>query len=173
MNINITLVGINEVNTLQKISIATFNQAFEHQNTKADIALHAQKSYAIEKLLHEINNAESQFYFLYAENNLAGYLKINWGKAQTENKFANSLEVERIYLLNPYQGKGLGKQFIEFAISQALQKKLDIIWLGVWEHNTNAIAFYKKLGFNPFSTHIYVVGTDPQTDILMSKTIKA
>jgi ribosomal protein S18 acetylase RimI-like enzyme len=87
--------------------------------------------------------------------------------AQTETKYLNSLEIERIYVLNNFKGIGIGTKLIYKAKEIALKHNLNFIWLGVWEKNTEAIVFYKKHGFNEFGNHVFMLGTDAQKDILM------
>ena len=79
----------------------------------------------------------------------------------------DDLEIERIYLIKKFQGKGFGKKMIEFAKEIAIQKKKNRIWLGVWEKNPKAIGFYQKMGFEKIGTHIFKVGEDEQLDYVM------
>jgi ribosomal protein S18 acetylase RimI-like enzyme len=95
-------------------------------------------------LTDELNNVNSEFYFATFDNNIIGYLKLNFGQSQTEMKEDNSLEIERIYVLKDYHGKNVGQVLLEKSIHIARQKGLDFIWLGVWEENSRAIHFYKK-----------------------------
>jgi ribosomal protein S18 acetylase RimI-like enzyme len=94
-------------------------------------------------------------------------LKINFGDAQTELKDNKSVEIERIYVLQAFQGKKLGQALYEKAISIAKEMKVKYVWLGVWEQNHRALQFYKKNGFVQFDTHIFKLGNDEQTDIMM------
>jgi ribosomal protein S18 acetylase RimI-like enzyme len=96
-----------------------------------------------------------------------GYLKINFGASQTELKDNEALEIERIYVLQAFHGKKLGQALYEKAISIAKEMKVKYVWLGVWEQNHRALQFYKKNGFVPFDTHIFKLGNDEQTDIMM------
>lgn len=78
---------------------------------------------------------------------VAAYMKINFDKAQTESGHDNTLEVQRIYVLEEYKGKKIGKSLIQKAIQTSKDSNLDYVWLGVWEHNINAIRFYEKQEF--------------------------
>ena len=77
------------------------------------------------------------------------------------------MEVRRIYASQEYIGKGVGKLLMQASIQEARRKGCDSLWLGVWERNPRAIAFYKKWGFNEVGTHIFYVGDDPQRDFIM------
>lgn len=81
------------------------------------------------------------------------------------------MEIERIYVLRTHHKKQIGTKLLNFAADIALNKKLHFIWLGVWEHNHRAIAFYERNGFNVFGSHDFVLGADVQTDLLMKKEI--
>jgi ribosomal protein S18 acetylase RimI-like enzyme len=96
-----------------------------------------------------------------------GYLKINIGDAQTEKKDLNAFEIERIYVDSAFLGKKIGQLLFQKAIDLAKQKKVAYVWLGVWEENHRALAFYNKNGFIPFDKHIFKLGNDEQTDIMM------
>ena len=94
-------------------------------------------------------------------------MKINFNKAQTEKNHDNTLEIQRIYVLQKYKGKKIGKMLIEEAKKIAMENSLRYIWLGVWEKNYSAIKFYEKQGFKNFDTHIFKLGNDEQIDNLM------
>ena len=120
-----------------------------------------------EKLTAELYNNHSDFYFALSENKTVGYLKLNFGKAQTELQNDNAVEIERIYVLKEFHGKKVGQILYEKALETAAAKNADYIWLGVWEENPRAIQFYKKNGFVEFDQHIFRFGNEEQTDIMM------
>lgn len=129
------------------------------------------EAFEINKLRNELCNNDSLFFFLYCNDELAGYLKLNDAPSQTDINDLASLEIERIYVTNEFQGEGLGKYLIEQAITIATEKNKKYIWLGVWEKNEKAICFYKKNGFCEIGTHIFVMGEDVQTDYIMRKDL--
>ncbi len=165
--IKISKVGINEVEQLQAISRSTFAQTFDEHNDAEDMKAYLDTSFAIDKLTTEITNPNSEFYFAIDNEIIIGYLKINTSSAQTENKDANAFEIERIYVDQAYLGKKIGQLLFQKAIDLAKVKKASYVWLGVWEENHRALAFYKKNGFIPFDKHIFKLGNDEQTDIMM------
>ena len=107
------------------------------------------------------------FYFAKIDNKIAGYLKVNTSTAQTELHDADALEIERIYVINEFQGKKIGQILFDKAIEIAKGQSLKYIWLGVWEKNEKAIQFYEKNGLVKFDTHIFKLGSDVQTDVMM------
>lgn len=169
MKIEIKRVTEKNVNELQRISRQTFRETFADSNSAEDMAKYLEESFAINKLIDEINNEGSEFYFALLSSDVIGYLKVNFGKSQTELQDNKGLEIERIYVLQQYHGLKVGQVLYERAISLAKDKNMDFIWLGVWEENPRAISFYKKNGFTEFDKHIFKLGTDEQTDIMMKK----
>lgn len=160
-------ISIKDVETLRSLSIQTFTETFAGQNTESDMQKYISEKLSTEKLLAELLHPGSEFYFIRWNNEIAGYLKLNSGSAQTEKHHENSLEIERIYVLNNYHGKGAGYLLLKKAIEVAREKQDAYIWLGVWEKNTSAIAFYTKNGFVTYDKHIFKLGNDEQTDLMM------
>jgi ribosomal protein S18 acetylase RimI-like enzyme len=172
ININILAVTGNDINQLQEISIQTFYESFSSVNTEENMTQYLAEAYSLEKLTDELNNPNSSFYFAVVNDKIIGFLKINFGDSQTELKQDNALEIERIYVLKEYHGKNIGQLLFEKAMELAIQKKADYVWLGVWEENPRAISFYKKNGFVEFDKHIFKLGDDEQTDIMMKLQLK-
>lgn len=169
--INIRQAGPLDVQPLAAISRQTFIETFQDYNTEEDLKTFLNEAYEPGKLLAELQNDESFFYFCEVDGQLAGYMKLNTMEAQSEQQGQDALEIERIYFLKEFQGQGLGSRFFDLAEKMAKQMKKQRIWLGVWEHNQQALAVYKKKGFVSFSEHIFQVGDDKQRDILMEKKI--
>ena len=167
MKIDITRVTLPDIDQLQKIGRQTFFETFSQSNTAQNMEKYLEESFSSEKLSAELNNEGSQFYFAEAGNIIAGYLKLNFGNTQTELKDDKALEIERIYVLKEFQGKGVGQLLYDKAIQIARQKNANYVWLGVWEQNPKAINFYRKNGFTEFDKHIFTLGNDQQTDIMM------
>lgn len=169
--IKINRATIHDIATLKAIGIQTFYETFVDVNTEEDMNAYLDDSFSDAQLLSELSNSNSQFYFATDEDRVIGYLKLNIGLAQKENPTENGLEIERIYVLQPYQGKGVAQLLYGKALEIASNLAVDFVWLGVWEENAKAIRFYEKNGFIAFSKHKFVIGDDVQTDILMKKVI--
>ncbi|KUY30380.1 GNAT family N-acetyltransferase [Elizabethkingia ursingii] len=165
--IDIRKVTLEDIEQLQKIGRQTFSETFYSSNTEENMATYLQEGFSDEKLMEELNNEGSEFYFALSENQVVGYLKINFGQSQTELQDDTALEIERIYVLKEFHGKKVGQVLYQKAIEIAKQKNADYVWLGVWEENLRAISFYKKNGFVEFDKHIFKLGDDEQTDIMM------
>ena len=171
MTIHLQRCTVEDLPLLQKISIETFRDTFEHQNTPENMQNYLEKAFNFKQLEQELRNKASQFYFVYMDGHVAGYLKVNVHDAQTENMDDEALEIERIYIRKECQKHGLGKYLLNTAIEMAEQQQKSNIWLGVWEKNENAIAFYEKMGFVHTSSHDFQMGDEKQTDYIMVKSL--
>lgn len=167
MNITIERIDLENISDLQKIGKQTFFETFADSNSAEDMQKYLEESFALEKLENELKNPDSEFYFAKDNEKVIGYLKVNFGDSQTELKDNLALEIERIYVLKDYHGKKVGQKLYEKAIEIAKEKAMEYVWLGVWEENHRAINFYQKNGFEAFDKHIFVLGNDEQTDIMM------
>ena len=170
-NIKLKKVSLSELNELQRISKQIFVETFSSNNTEENMKLYLEKSFSTKKLTDELSDENSKFYFALLDNEIIGYLKVNFGQAQTEIKAENALEIERIYVLKAFHGKKVGQLLFEKAIAISKQSKVDYIWLGVWENNFRAIRFYEKNGFVVFDKHIFRLGNEVQTDLMMKLEI--
>ena len=163
---------IADIETLRNIAWQTYDDTFRHFNEPANMDAYLASAFNREKLQAELGNPHSRFFFLLSEGAVAGYLKVNDADAQTDARDPRGLEIERIYVKRDFQGLGLGKALIGKALEIAREKKKAFVWLGVWEKNGNAIAFYTKMGFSPVGTHDFFMGAERQTDIIMRKEVQ-
>ena len=165
-------VEIADVEVLAKIAKQTFRETFAYDNTEEQLQEYFEEAYNLRVLSTELEDPDSETYFIMHEEEIAGFLKVNWGNAQTERELENAFEIQRLYVLQTYQGFGLGKQLFEFALEHAEKNGFSWAWLGVWEHNTKAQAFYNQYGFEKISQHRFMVGQKVDTDWLLKKKLR-
>ncbi len=158
---------------LVSLSRQTFFETFRDSNTAENMEAYLKNELSEAKLQAETLNPESRFWFAKDGTMAIGYLKINWGAAQMEFQETDGLEIERIYVLQSHLGTGVAQLLFQKAEETAVQQGRKYLWLGVWEHNPRAIRFYEKNGFRQFSQHVFKVGDDAQTDVLMRKNLQA
>lgn len=173
MNIRLRLCTAEDADILRKLSIETYYETFAPVNTPENMEAYLNRAFDIDKLRRELNDKNSTFFLLYSDEELAGYLKVNEAPSQTDINDEESLEIERIYVLGKFQGKGLGGYLMEQALGIAAKQKKKYAWLGVWEKNEKALRFYKKKGFYKIGTHPFFMGDDEQTDYIMRKDLTA
>ncbi|WP_035356026.1 GNAT family N-acetyltransferase [Acetobacterium malicum] len=163
--------SVDDLMDYQKISRQTYWETFAGMNTQANMQAYLEEAFNLEKLRSEWLNEASFFYFIFCNEQLAGYMKLNEGKAQTDLHDPLSLEVERIYVLKDFQGNGLGWQLMDKAVALGKARKLTYLWLGVWEDNKKALSFYQKHNFYKIGSHDFIMGDEIQTDYLMRKDL--
>lgn len=165
--ISITRASEENLKDLQIVSINSFYQAFRNDNSEEDMSNYLENNFNLEKLRDQLKNPLSSFYLVKENQETIGYFKLNIGLAQTDSHDPNALEIERIYLLEQYTGKGVAQEMMVKIIEIAKSSAVKSIWLGVWENNHRAIRFYEKYGFEKFDEHIFMLGHDAQTDWMM------
>ncbi|WP_332022078.1 GNAT family N-acetyltransferase [Kaistella sp.] len=165
--VQVSKIKKEEILQLQEIGRQTFYETFSESNTEENMKNYLENGFSLDKITAELNDENAEFYFAKIGKKIIGYLKLNFGQSQTELKDDKALEIERIYVLKEFHGKKVGQILYDKALEIAKQKNADYVWLGVWEENPRAINFYKKNGFVEFDKHIFKLGEDEQTDIMM------
>lgn len=172
LEIKIEQINHSHIEALQQIGRQTFSETFAESNSAENMSKYLEEAYSFEKLNEEINNPNSFFYFAMLDEKVIGYLKLNMGVSQTELQDKNAIEIERIYVLKDFHGKKVGQLLFDKAIKIAKEQQVAYVWLGVWEENKRALQFYTKNGFVEFDQHIFVLGNEAQTDIMMKLALK-
>jgi len=169
--ISIRQASPEDVEIVRMIGIETFIETFAQSNSEKDMERYLADNFNKQKVAAELSNPDSLFFVAWDAETPVGYLKVNNGQSQTELRDETALEIERIYVKQAYHGKKVGQLLHDKALEIAqLQDKL-YIWLGVWEENPKAIRFYEKNGFIAFDQHVFKMGDDEQTDIMMKKIL--
>lgn len=157
---------------LREVGLLAFKEAFEGQNNPDDFELYIAKAFDRGKLLGELSDPASAFFFAKNGETVVGYLKVNFPGAQSDPQGEDCLEVERIYTFKTFFGQGVGEFLLKAALDIAQAQNHDFVWLGVWSENERAIRFYQKHGFEVYGEHDFWMGNDLQTDLLMRLFLK-
>lgn len=157
---------------LSELGAKTFYDTFAKDNTPENMAMHLKNSFAPEIQFAELANSNYIFLIAEQEKQPIGYTQLALDYQEEFLMGTKPLEVRRIYTIQEYIGKGVGKALMQAAIHEAQQRGCDSVWLGVWEKNPRAIEFYKKWGFKEVGSHIFTVGDDPQRDFVMELELK-
>lgn len=167
--INFKKCRLEDIEILKEISIKTFVDTYGEDNTEKDMSLYIQNTLTHKALTEQVTNPDSLFYLMFDNENLVGYLKLNKEKAQSKIYDEDSVEIERIYVLDEFQHRGFGQQMLNKAIEIAKQLDKGSLWLAVWEENNGAISFYHKNHFKRVETITFVLGETPFTGLVMKK----
>jgi len=164
---NIRYGNIDDAKMLSELGARTFYDTFAKDNTPENMAAHLNNSFSPEIQFTELANPDHIFLIVDDESQTIGYAQLILNSKEEFITGNKPLEVRRIYATQEYIGKGVGKALMQAAIHEAEQRGCDSVWLGVWEKNPRAIGFYKKWGFKEVSTHLFMLGNDPQRDFIL------
>jgi ribosomal protein S18 acetylase RimI-like enzyme len=167
----IRLVTIHDLSELQQLARTTFYDTFAEMNTPENMEQYLSTDLSEEKLRAELLNPDSKTFFIQTDKETIGYMKLNVGSAQTDQVDPDGLEIQRIYVKKEFHGTPAGASLLNYAIDLATKEQYKYIWLAVWEKNPRAIRFYEKNGFTTFGSHVFQLGDDAQTDILMRRAL--
>ena len=105
------------------------------------------------------------------EERLAGFAQLRWGDAPSCVAAKAPGEIQRLYVVGDCHGKGVARELMNACIDEMRDRRSDVVWLGVRERNPRAITFYKKFGFVEVGDHAFPLGSDPQRDIVMARSV--
>jgi len=158
---------------LTDLAYTTFWDAFhDHpKNAPHDLEAYMQEAFSVEQIRSELGDENSIFLVAELDGELAGYAKLIFGSTEPDIIAEWPVELSRLYSHQKYLGKGVGQALMDACFARAKETGRDVIWLGVWEYNPRAQRFYEKNGFRLVGKHTFLLGSDPQTDLLMQKEI--
>lgn len=162
---------IKDILKLSDLATRTFYQAYDWYNTPENMRNYVLNYFSKKNLEAEISDPETAYYLAEENEELVGYFKLGRQNNQALLNQNSHSEIERIYVDEKLQRGGIGKQMLDKIISLAKERKNEYIWLGVWQKNEKAIAFYKKNGFEILGITTFVLGDDPQDDFVMGMRI--
>ena len=161
----------DDAELIADLSRRTFHETFGYVNTKENMDKFMNEQFNREKLVKEVTEPGNTFFLAFDNDTPVGYVRMREGKKFPEFENKDSIEIARIYSVNSYLGTGVGEQLMRQCVFIAKELKKEIIWLGVWEKNPRAIAFYTKWGFVKFSEQDFLLGDDLQKDWLLMKKL--
>lgn len=161
----------SDAKALSELAEATFRATFGAMNTVEHMELHCQNSYSEQIQSAEISNPRMITLLSEDGNRMIGYAQMRWGSAPDCVSSTNPAEVQRLYVVQEWHGKGIAQALMNACIEEIKHRGSDAMWLGVWEHNPRAISFYKKSGFAQMGDHVFPLGGDPQRDIIMVRSL--
>jgi ribosomal protein S18 acetylase RimI-like enzyme len=169
--IRIRTADVKDAATVADFSRRTFYESFARYNTEENMRLYLDEQLPREKQMAEVGAPGRVFLLAYLGEDLVGYAALRETPPPAGLKGANAIEIVQLYSDERTIGKGVGPALTQACLDVARQQGRDWIWLGVWEHNHRAQAFYAKWGFERFGEHIFIVGLDAQTDWWMKRPL--
>ncbi len=168
--VSIVLAGKEDASLIAEMSQRTFYDTFAKDNTEEDMNIFLNRQFTKEALKAEVENGDGIFLLAYCDKVPCGYVRMRYSKPDRSST-DNAIEIARIYNERDAIGKGVGSALMQKCIDIAKEQGKEMIWLGVWEKNERAIAFYQKWGFEKFAEHPFLLGNDLQTDWLMKRML--
>ena len=156
---------------LSELGARTFSETFAVDNTPEDLAAYIDTSFSVAQVTRELKDPASIFLIAEVDGHAAGYAKLHAGEPEKGVEGANPIELVRLYVSREWLGRGVGERLMRACVDEAQQTGHDAIWLGVWERNERAQAFYRKWNFRTVGEHMFRLGSDLQRDLLMERTL--
>lgn len=162
---------LEDAAVLTEVAARTFYDAFAATNTPENMTAYMSVAFTVEQLTAELTEAGSTFLLAELDGKAVGYAKLVRGAVPECVAAARAIELSRLYVEQFALGAGVGPALLQACLDIARQEAYPVIFLGVWEHNPRAQAFYRKWGFERVGEHVFQMGDDPQTDWWMSRAV--
>lgn len=169
MNFQFRLANFEDAAAIRQLSEKTFRDTYTIYNTPENMEQHVAKNFALQQIEKELQDADSQYFIIESEQEIVAFAKLVKNHSTKGLEGEKVVEIERFYVDKTLQGQQLGRKLMDFCIDWSIKNNFEIIWLGVWENNANAIKFYQKMGFEFLDKHTFVLGTEVQTDFTMKR----
>lgn len=162
-----------DTESLAELSASTMREAFGPPHNPIDVVdAYIAEHLVLSRLQQELVDRRSTFLLMETpEGDSIGYAKLRRHAPPRRMTERRAIEIQRIYLRQSQTGQGTGRLLMDYCLEKAKQEGHMAVWLGVWERNERALAFYHKIGFIPFGWHYFQFGPDRQRDIWMSKLL--
>ena len=167
----IRMAKLSDARALANLAEQTFRDTFADTNTAQDMDLHCQNTYGQAIQLAEIKNPEVVTLVAEDSSQLVAYAQVRWAEVEPCVSGSSPGEIHRLYVDRDWHGKGLAPTLMDACLKALKARGSDVAWLGVWEHNPRAMAFYRKFGFEAVGDHVFPVGNDPQRDVIMMRLL--
>lgn len=163
----IRLAGSGDAVALAALAERTFRATFGAGNSVEHLERHCGRSYGAVLQAAEITDARMRTLLAHHGEELAGFAQLRLGGAAPACVSGAAVEIQRLYVDQPWHGQGVAPALMRALLALAAQTGAKRVWLGVWEHNPRAIAFYERFGFRAVGAHAFDFGGDLQRDLVM------
>ena len=172
-DITIRRCTVADAPALTALARRTFHDTFTGTCTEADMQDFLDTFYNEDRIRHELSDPADHIFFALSGNVPVGFLRFMESPVPfPHEQEQRALELNRLYVDQPYKGRGIAQALMSFYLDYAKMEGYRYLWLGVWEHNYRAQAFYRKYGFAPTPyTHPFPVGQTPQTDVWWARDL--
>ena len=158
---------------LSVLAEKTFRDAFAASNTTENMQLHCAANYGHALQLAEVRDSSLETWIVESDSKLAAYVQLRLEATSRMISGERPVEIQRFYVDASHHGAGLAHQLMAHVLARAKAAGSAALWLGVWERNARALAFYRKWRFEVVGKHIFRVGDDPQRDLIMRRDVQS
>jgi ribosomal protein S18 acetylase RimI-like enzyme len=156
---------------LFELGVETFFDAFGPHNTPSNMEIYLKAAFSPAIQAAELAEPSSVFLIAEVDAQTAGYARLLEGQPPSGAAGSRAIELVRLYARTRRIGHGVGAALMQACLAEAAARGCDTIWLGVWERNRRAIAFYERWGFRRVGSHPFQLGDDLQTDLVMQRPV--
>ena len=153
---------------LADLARTTFYDTFASTNDASDMALHLERAYGVAQQSAELRDPRITTLLVEEQGAAVAYAQLRDHHAPACVSGPAPIELWRFYVDRRWHGRGIAQALMDRVRTEARSRGAGTLWLGVWEHNARARAFYAKCGFADAGEHVFLFGTDPQTDRVMT-----
>ena len=171
-DISVRHANLADANLLAQLGAQTFFETFASDNTEEDMAAYLAANFNVTQQTAELSDPAATFLIAEIEGAVGGYANLKSGPPPERIEEIDHIELVRLYVSKEWLGRGVGEALMRACLDEAREAGCKTIWLGVWERNARAQAFYRKWGFQDVGEHPFQLGSDVQRDILMAKMIE-
>ena len=169
--VNIRIANVGDAEVLADLARRTFHDTFAATNDPADMALYLSRAYGRDQQTRELSDRDITTLLVEDDGQAIAYAQLRTGHVPQCVSGPKPIELWRFYVHREWHGRGLAKSLMDRVKAEASARGAQTLWLGVWERNDRARAFYVKHGFADVGEHIFLFGNDPQTDLVMVATL--
>jgi diamine N-acetyltransferase len=161
----------DDAETLLQFAARTYYETFSPANTPENMQAYMAHAFTLPQFKAELNDSRAVFLVAEIDGRLAGYAKLLADEAPECVAGEAPVELVRFYIDQAWQGSGLASALMEECLREAKDRGCKTIYLGVWERNLRAQAFYRKWNFVTVGEHTFQMGDDPQVDWWMVRPV--
>jgi ribosomal protein S18 acetylase RimI-like enzyme len=163
--------SLSDAELLAALGARTFTETFAAESRPEDMAAYLAEAFTRAQLAEELSDPHATFLIAEIEGRAGAYAKLHVGAAPACVTPERPVELARLYVAGEWLGQGVGEALMRACLDEARRGAHRTFWLGVWEHNRRAQAFYRKWGFREVGSHVFMLGADAQTDLLMERAL--
>ena len=173
LNLKIRRATVEDAEVIAPLAVNIFNNTFADDplNKPEDMRAYITEFLSTAAFRKDLANHNSMFFVAEIDNEIIGYAKLAENSTEKCVSDESPIELSKLYVSHSFHGQGIAQSLMEECFAEARDKNYRTMWLGVWEFNYRAQKFYEKLGFKKVGTHIFQLGSDPQTDWVMERKL--